>query len=102
MFIGQSIIVIVEGKKANLMSLAILFHFLSAQHFSDINISNIRRLRLFFCVELPHWSYCSCFDVCWSFGVVRLECYPFYRLKHSFSLQHSTVKRDVTSMKYGK
>ena len=23
-------------------------------------------------VELPHWSYCSWFDVCWSFGVVGL------------------------------
>jgi hypothetical protein len=22
-------------------------------------------------VELPHWSYCSWFDVCWSFGVVE-------------------------------
>jgi len=29
------------------MSLAILFHFLSAQHFSDINISITRSLRLF-------------------------------------------------------
>jgi len=29
------------------MSLAILFHFLCAQHVSDINISIIRRLRLF-------------------------------------------------------
>jgi len=28
------------------MSLAILFHFLCAQHVSDINISIIRRLRL--------------------------------------------------------
>ena len=28
------------------MSLAILFHFLCAQHVSDINISNIRSLRL--------------------------------------------------------
>jgi len=24
-------------------------------------------------VELPHWSYCSWFEVCWSFGVVGLE-----------------------------
>ena len=31
----------------NLMSLAILFHFLCAQHVSDINISIIRTLRLF-------------------------------------------------------
>jgi len=27
-------------------------------------------------VELPHWPYCSWFDVCWSFCVVRLEWYP--------------------------
>ena len=27
-------------------------------------------------VELPHWSCCSWFDVCWSFGVVGLEWYP--------------------------
>ena len=31
-------------------------------------------------VELPHWSYCSWFDVCWSFGVVGLEWYPYCRL----------------------
>ena len=30
------------------MSFAILFHFLCAQHVSDINISIIRSLRLFF------------------------------------------------------
>jgi hypothetical protein len=40
------IIVIVEELKTNLMSLAILFHFLCAQHVSDINISIIRSLRL--------------------------------------------------------
>jgi len=31
-------------------------------------------------VQLPHWSYCSWFDVCWSFGVVGLEWYPCCRL----------------------
>ena len=46
MFIGPCIIVIVEERKTNLMSLAILFHFLCAQHVSDINISIIRSLRL--------------------------------------------------------
>jgi len=30
-------------------------------------------------VELPHWSYCSCFSVCWSFSVVGLEWYPCCR-----------------------
>ena len=38
-FIGLCIIVIAEEKKTNLMSLAILFHFLCAQHVSDINVS---------------------------------------------------------------
>ena len=46
MFIGPCVIVIVEEWKTNLMSLAILFHFLCASHVSDINISIIRSLRL--------------------------------------------------------
>jgi hypothetical protein len=37
---------IVEEWKTNLMSLAILFHFLCAQHVSDINISIFRSLQL--------------------------------------------------------
>ena len=32
-------------------------------------------------VELPHWSYCSWFDVCWSLDVVGLEWYPCCRLQ---------------------
>jgi len=32
-------------------------------------------------VELPHWSCCSWFYVCWSFGVVGLEWYPCCRLQ---------------------
>jgi hypothetical protein len=47
MFIGPCIIVTVEEQKTYLMSLAILFNFLCAQHVSDINISIIRSLRLF-------------------------------------------------------
>ena len=39
MFIGPCIIVIVVEWKTNLMSLAVLFQFLCAQHVSDINIS---------------------------------------------------------------
>jgi len=101
------------------MSLAILFHFLCAQHVSDINISIIRSLRLccwittsvvlfsvrcafslqhgHYSVELPHWSHCSWFDVCWSFGVVGLEWYPCCRLKHNcFSLQHEYHSNPTT------
>ena len=37
---------LVQEWKTNLMSLAILFHFLCAQHVSDINISIIRSLRM--------------------------------------------------------
>ena len=47
MFIGPCIILIVEELKTNMMSLAILFHFLCAKHVSGINISIIRSLRLF-------------------------------------------------------
>ena len=46
MFIGPCIIVIFEEWKTNLLSLAILFQLLCAQHVSDINISIFRSLRL--------------------------------------------------------
>ena len=46
MFIGPRIIAIVDEWKTSLMSLAILFHLLCAQHVSDINISIFRSLWL--------------------------------------------------------
>ena len=46
MFIGPCIIAIVDEWKTNLMSLAILFRLLCAQHVSGINISIFRSLRL--------------------------------------------------------
>ena len=46
MFIGPCIIAIFEEWKTNLMSLALLFHLLCAQHVKDINISIFRSLRL--------------------------------------------------------
>jgi len=45
----------------------VLFHFFYAQHVSDINTSIISGLRLFYCMTTL--VMCSCFDVCWSFGV---------------------------------
>jgi len=54
------------------MSLAILFHFLCTQHVSDINIHPSSGA----CdcaVELPHWSFCSRFVVCWKFGAAGLS-----------------------------
>jgi len=26
-----------------------------------------------YAVELPHWSFCSCFAVCWRYGAVGFE-----------------------------
>ena len=46
MYIGPCIIATVDEWKTNLMSLAILFHLLCAQHVSDINISIFKNLRL--------------------------------------------------------
>ena len=46
MFTGPCIIAIVDKWKTNLMSLAILFHLLRAQHVSDTNIPIFRSLRL--------------------------------------------------------
>ena len=42
----------------------------ASQHVSDINKSIIRSLRLFYCIATL--VVCSCFDVCWSFGVAGL------------------------------
>ena len=36
-------------------------------------------------VELPHWLYCSWFNVCWSFGVVGLP-----KLQHTSKQEHTT------------
>jgi len=68
------------------MSLAVLFHFLCAQHVADINISIIRSLRL--CCWITTSVFCSRFVVCWRFGVVGFEKCPCCRLKLCFSLQH--------------
>jgi len=63
----------------NLMSPAILFHFLCAQHVSDINISIIRSLRLF--CRITTLVVFFLVRLCWSFGVVGLEWYPCCRLQ---------------------
>ena len=80
------IIVIVENERPTWCHLKFLFHFLFAQHVSDINISIIRSLRLFYCITTL--VVCSCFGVYWCFGVAGLGLYPCSRLKHNFSLLH--------------
>jgi len=67
-FIGSSIIVIFEDKRSIWCHLPFWFHFLCAQHVSDINISIIRNLRLF----------------CWITTLV--ECSS--RIRAGWSLQH--------------
>ena len=69
------------------MSLVIKIY---AQHVSDINTSIIRSLRLFYCITTLF--VCSCFDVCWSFGVAGLGWYPCSRLKLLKQLQPATRK----------
>jgi len=67
-FIGLCVIVIVENKRPTWCHLLFLFHFLCAQHVSDINISIIRSLRLFcWITTLVVRSWC--------FGVVGLAWY---------------------------
>jgi len=50
-------------------------------------------------VELPHWSYCSCFDVFRRFGMVGLEWYPCCRLQPATRIppQTATPKLQHTS-----
>jgi len=79
MFIGLCIIVIVENKRPTWCHLLFLFHFLCAQHVSDINISIIRSLRLF--CWITTLVVCCWFEVCWCFGVVGLVWYLRCRLK---------------------
>ena len=82
-------VIAVEEWKTNLMSLAILFHFLCAQHVSEINISIIRSLRL-----LPHRSSCSQFIVCWSFVAAGFRWCSFCRLKPANSSTQSQAPDD--------
>jgi len=45
----------------------VLFHLFYDQQVSDINTFIIRSLRHFYCITTL--VVCSCFDVCWKFGV---------------------------------
>jgi len=72
------------------MSLVVLFHFLCAQHVSEINIPIIGSLRLF--CWITTLVYCSWFDVCWSFGVVGLEWYPCCRLQYVSDINISIIR----------
>jgi len=71
----------------------VLFHFFYAQHVSDINTSIIRSLRLSYCITTL--VVCSCFDVCWSFGVagwggIRVAGWSTPTLQHTSKQEHMT------------
>jgi len=51
-------------------------------------------------VELPHWSYCSWLDVCWSFGVAGLEWYPCCRLKLATHKKWNKITSDIKLVFY--
>ena len=94
---------IVDKWKTNLMSLAILFHLLCAQHVSDINISMFRSLRLccwittsvvLFSVRCVLEIWCGW---CWVVLVLQAEaqlCFSLQNEHHSKpaapNLQHTT------------
>jgi len=67
MFNGPCIILIVQQRETNLMSLALLFN---AQHVSDVNTSILRSLQLI-CWVIS-WVVWLWFDVCWCYIVVWL------------------------------
>jgi len=87
MFIGPCIIAIVEEWKTNLMSLAILFHFLCAQHVSDINISIIRSLRLccWITTSVVVFSVCCVLEIwcgwVWVVSVLQAEAQACFSLQ---------------------
>ena len=91
---------VAEEQKTNLMSLAILFYFLCTQHFSNINISIIRSLRLFcwittlvvlFLVRCVLVIWCG-----WAWVVSVLQAEAWFSLQHGYhsnpaapNLQHT-------------
>ena len=80
--------------KTNWMSLAILFHFLHAQHVSDINISIIRSLQLFCWITtlvVLFLVWCVLEFRCGWFGVVSL-----FSLQHGYHSNPTTPKLTPT------
>ena len=94
MFIGPCIIVIVEEWKTNLMSLAILFHFLCAQHVSDINISIIRSLRLCWWITTSVVLFCKEYHTQTNIMITKYNRYLSESIKIHLP---TTTKRQNTS-----
>jgi len=69
MYIGPCVIVIVEEYETNLMSQFIKFYFTSSMlnMFRTLIHPSTGACDFFYCITTL--VVCSCFDVCWSFGV---------------------------------
>ena len=82
----------VENKRLTWYHLLFLFHFLCAQHVSDINISIIRSLRIFCWINTL--VVCSWFDVCWW---SRLNYHWCFSLQHGYHSNPTTPKHQHSS-----
>jgi len=82
-----------------LLVINVLFHFFYAQHVSDINTAINRSLRIFYCIITL--VVCSCFDVCWGFGVAQL-CFSLLHRYHPNTatpkLQHTSKQEHTTNV----
>jgi len=97
MFIGPCIILIVDQRETNLMSLAFLFNYLKLNMFRMLIHPSSIACDLF--VELFHGLYCSgtmCVSVtlCFGWGGVVSGC----RLKHCFILRLHVSEQRVCAL----
>jgi len=90
MYIGARIILIVEYRETNLMSLVLLFHYLMLDMFRMLIHPSSGASDLF--VELFHGLYCSGSMFFWCYGVVWLGwCDIRMQAEASFSLHTDTT-----------
>jgi hypothetical protein len=80
------------------MSLVIKFYFTSSMlnMFRTLIHPSPGTWDFFYCITIL--VVCSCFDVCWSFGVAGLEWYPCNRLNQCFSLLHLSKQEHTTNV----
>ena len=70
------------------MSLAIYFTSYVLNMFRTLIYPSSRACN--YSVELPHWSCCSWFNVCWRFGVFGLDNPTTPKLQHTLNQEHTT------------
>ena len=104
--VAKKKLLIVEEWKTNLMSLAILLHFLCAQHVSDINISIIRSLRLccwittsvvLFC-KYRWFSVSVLVNLRCVWCVFGVTCFVPVHCKFTLTLNHPSLQNKTTDV----